>query len=641
MSVESVSDQPSKNSLKRRNNSGTFNVENPKKMKKIPKSGVGLVYEASSKGPLKKKKKRSLDAGNHDEPSSKKSKFVPDGHKKQVFKSPKKNSDTPTEKPDWNKFKEEKKTLREKRRASQKADSFEISIEAKKILETIRSRKCPAAEQIMQLEKIYSILKGKLLSVAYAHDMSRVIETMFKFGSVHKKTDLLKNMIIELAPEALEMSKRRYATHVVRAMITHAHPSERTLILEAFKGHVKKLLGHKIGHVVLEELYSKCKPSEQCELQRELYGGSHKLVTDKPVTGLEVIFESLPNMKDSTLVSTKENIMDLFEKNVVESRIVHSVLLDYLGHASPEESSQMLEQARNHFKALTRSKEGIHVAMMCVWMGTSKARKKMIKELKDGVVALAIGEHTHMLLLAIFDCVDDTVFVQKAILGELLAGDLTPLLSSTYGRKVLMYLCSKRNPKMFSSPIIATLSTGDNNPHSKKDADVRALDLQKFAVPFLLKSIAQQTTLWAQNNSNLLILLEALKVGSGDELKSALKAIAKFITNPPDSQQNGVDLKIVDDNGFHMLLKKLAQHDKVFLENGEATFGESLLEELTDNHFLAWLQNNRCCFVLLELMKNSSEDVVGSLKSKIKQLSKSVWKKNSITAGAQRIQELL
>lgn len=55
----------------------------------------------------------------------------------------------------------------------------------------------------------------------------------------------------------------------------------------------------------------------------------------------------------------------------------------------------------------------------------------------------------------------------------------------------------------------------------------------------------------------------------GDKLKSALKAIAKFITNPPDSPQKGVDLKIVDNNGCHMVLKKIAQHDKVFLENGQ------------------------------------------------------------------------
>lgn len=56
----------------------------------------------------------------------------------------------------------------------------------------------------------------------------------------------------------------------------------------------------------------------------------------------------------------------------MESHIVHSVLLDYLSFATPADSSEMLEQARNHIKALTLSKEGVHVAMMSVWMGTPK-----------------------------------------------------------------------------------------------------------------------------------------------------------------------------------------------------------------------------------------------------------------------------
>lgn len=76
--------------------------------------------------------------------------------------------------------------------------------------------------------------------------MSRVVETMLKMAHTHKKADLLKKMIVELAPEALEMSKRKYATHVVRTMIAHAQPSERTLILKAFRGSVLKLLSHKV-----------------------------------------------------------------------------------------------------------------------------------------------------------------------------------------------------------------------------------------------------------------------------------------------------------------------------------------------------------------------------------------------------------
>lgn len=76
-SVQSPSAQPMKKVSKKRNNSGTFNVENPKKMKKVPKAVE--VQEMPSKIPLKKK--RNLDADN-DDPSPKKTKFAPKTQKK-------------------------------------------------------------------------------------------------------------------------------------------------------------------------------------------------------------------------------------------------------------------------------------------------------------------------------------------------------------------------------------------------------------------------------------------------------------------------------------------------------------------------------------------------------------------------------
>lgn len=78
--------------------------------------------------------------------------------------------------------------------------------------------------------------------------MSRVVETMLKLAHSHKKSDVLKEMVKELLPEVLEMSKRKYATHVVRTMIAHSLPSERTQITKAYRGHVMKLLNHKVTH---------------------------------------------------------------------------------------------------------------------------------------------------------------------------------------------------------------------------------------------------------------------------------------------------------------------------------------------------------------------------------------------------------
>lgn len=54
----------------------------------------------------------------------------------------------------------------------------------------------------------------------------------------------------------------------------------------------------------------------------------------------------------------------------------------------------------------------------------------------------------------------------------------------------------------------------------------------------------------------------------GKELQSALEAIAKHVACPPNPQHQGIDVSVADNAGCHMVLKKLAQHDKVFAENG-------------------------------------------------------------------------
>lgn len=84
--------------------------------------------------------------------------------------------------------------------------------------------------------------------------MSRVVETMLKFAHTHKKSDLLSKIIKELIPEVLQMSKRKYATHVVRAMIAHSSPVDRAAIVKAFCGHCVKLLSHKVNFGSVETL---------------------------------------------------------------------------------------------------------------------------------------------------------------------------------------------------------------------------------------------------------------------------------------------------------------------------------------------------------------------------------------------------
>ena len=68
---------------------------------------------------------------------------------------------------------------------------------------------------------------------------------------------------------------------------------------------------------------------------------------------------------------------------------------------------------------MAHSRDGAMAAMYCLWHGTAKDRKAIIKSFKTFIEKTCYEEFGHMVLMAIFDTVDDTKLVGKAVLGEL------------------------------------------------------------------------------------------------------------------------------------------------------------------------------------------------------------------------------
>lgn len=131
------------------------------------------------------------------------------------------------------------------------------------------------------------------------------------------------------------------------------------------------------------------------------------------------------------------------------------------------------------------------------------------------------------MILALFDCVDDTVLIKKAILSV-----STPLLSSCivafiksdllqevrehlselcenqFGRRVVLYLLSPRSPRHFHPQFVALLSPGDANTVSKKPAATRRRELLEAMGPSFLALATSKALDWMQNTSRAPLLLE-------------------------------------------------------------------------------------------------------------------------------------
>jgi len=58
-------------------------------------------------------------------------------------------------------------------------------------------------------------------------------------------------------------------------------------------------------------------------------------------------------------------------RDALTARIVHATLLDYLSHRGPEDGA-LLDLVRPKILQLITSKEGVNVAMLCLWLSPAK-----------------------------------------------------------------------------------------------------------------------------------------------------------------------------------------------------------------------------------------------------------------------------
>lgn len=73
----------------------------------------------------------------------------------------------------------------------------------------------------------------------------------------------------------------------------------------------------------------------------------------------------------------------------------------------------MAETLQEHVAHIAHTREGAKAAVYVMWNSSAKGRKAILKQIKPFLDKLLTEEYAHLLLLAIFDCVDDTKLVSK------------------------------------------------------------------------------------------------------------------------------------------------------------------------------------------------------------------------------------
>ncbi|XP_029167278.1 protein penguin [Nylanderia fulva] len=537
-------------------------------------------------------------------------------------------NDGTTEKTDWLKLKKEKKELREKRRAKKlKNDTvYDKIVQAKQISEKLRRSDCTPEDRIKLTRSLHELLEKHYSTVIFTHDMSRVVQCMIKYCEM----DLRQAILHEIKPLIVQMLQSKYAKNCVKDILKHGSREIKNDVICAFYGNIVKLMSHTVSAPLIELTYSTwCTDLDKIYFKQEFYGDMYKQAKDKAVKSLPDVFENANDMKTATLSAVKANLVKILNKNLVDSTLLHTILWEFFGVCSNEDRNELIVMLRSCIVTLSQTKMGAKVAVQCIWHGNNKDRKVIMKAFKENVKTISMSEHGYMVLLALFDSIDDTVIMKKIILAEL-QEDLTDIALNEYGRHVILYIVARRDSHYFPPSVVEYLHQGDDNSISKKPADIREKELFEAIRDPLLDAIAADVATWLSNSAIAMVTLAILKVGSGEKLKTAFESIAKFISDENSKiKENETEYNSIEHPGLHMMLKKLIQNDKELLKKNESTFGEILLSYLTTEVLQRWLEFNRACFLLILLIENESTNVASMLLSKLKLFKENLKSKKS------------
>lgn len=220
--------------------------------------------------------------------------------------------------------------------------------------------------------------------------------------------------------------------------------------------------------------------------------------------------------------SLYELISQVVEKNATFLNILHKAMLEYIKNAKPDSDSneitEFIELIKEHVPLIAFTKDGAQVVMRCLAWGSAKDRKVLVKNLKPKAADLYGDEHGYMVLLTMFDVVDDTILVSKTIFPEIQAENgLMDAALHKYARIPLLYPLAGRERRLLTPAKCQQLEEIDviRAQTSKKDPQIRQSELRKAISPILLKTVMENAQLLSQDTFGTQFITEVLISSDG------------------------------------------------------------------------------------------------------------------------------
>eukprot|EP00043_Microstomoeca_roanoka_P003752 m.45617 g.45617 ORF g.45617 m.45617 type:complete len:681 (-) comp12190_c0_seq1:290-2332(-) len=481
----------------------------------------------------------------------------------------------------------EQRKMRDERKA-EKNPNYTLTTELKSLWEKARVKRMSSTERAPILTQLLERSKGKMMDIIFQHDSARVIQCLIRYGSAEQR----KVIFDELVEHTVALSKTKYSRHIIPKMLQYGTRQQRDTIITKFYGHVRKLIRQKIPADVLATAYVDYATSAQrTALVQEFYGPLFSLFRTRDDQTLATFIEAHPEKLKYVLKSMKTTLTPMLEKGICSHHIVHRVLLDYLLHAPEEDRTEMIDTIKPLLVEMLHTREGSRLTCFTLKYTNAKSRKEILQSFKPYVEKICMEEYGHMVILAAFDLVDDTVLLDKTLLKEI-AKVAENLANDAYGRKVLLYIAAPRSAVYFSPAVVSLLTELDDSPFSKKDMPVRRGEVLAAASPFLIDLVANHAKTLCRTGHTSLLVVEILSHCIGDKTKAYDAVVTEALAKEDPLYEHA---------SGHKMLKQLGQ---LVDETSPRSFAQVFLKAIDEsNKVEKMLKCNRGAFVLLSLLE--------------------------------------
>lgn len=163
-------------------------------------------------------------------------------------------------------------------------------------------------------------------------------------------------------------------------------------------------------------------------IRRELYGGQFALTAQDSAVDRTVatIIAEDSRHRPQVLETVRDYLEKAARKSLLHLQFVHSLLLEYLQHASRSEQLSLMDSVCSSALVLCNSLDGALALVHCLGYGGNKEKKAVLKALRGSVMSLCTDRFGYLVIMRALTAVDDTVLLKKTVGGTVAASVCCP-----------------------------------------------------------------------------------------------------------------------------------------------------------------------------------------------------------------------